>query len=286
MSGIPFVKMQGLGNDYVYLDVVAGDAPPDAPELARRISDRRTGVGGDGLILVAPSEQADVRMIMYNADGSRAEMCGNGLRCVASLAHHAGHAPAEMTIETDAGLLWARVEGPLPAAQVTTDLGPPRLAAAEIPLAADAPASAGDGGLLDLPRSVDGHDVLLHCLSMGNPHAVCFVPSTAEAPVQTLGPRLERDPAFPQRANIEFVEVLARDRVRQRTWERGSGETHACGTGAAAVAVAACLRRGCARELTVELLGGPLAIRWREDDDHLIVTGPAVAVFSGRYPIA
>jgi diaminopimelate epimerase len=274
-----FIKMEGLGNDYIYLDLINQTLPADIDiaRLARSVSDRRRGIGGDGLILIAPSEHAAGRMIMYNADGSRAEMCGNGLRCVARFLHDAHHAEAAMTIETDAGLLTATVAGD----QVTIDLGVPRFAASEIPVQL-----AGPVPLLDRPLAVAGEQLAISCVSFGNPHCIVFVDDVATAPVAYLGPAIETHSIFPRKTNVAFVAVMSRHRLRQRTWERGSGETHACGTGAAAALVAAYLTGRSEREVEIELLGGTLLLEWRLHDDHVLLSGPAVEVFRGRYRLS
>lgn len=281
MSELPFVKMHGLGNDYVFVDLFR-ETVADPPALARRISDRHTGVGGDGLILIAPSEVGDARMEMYNADGSRAEMCGNGLRCVARYVHDEGIARKDrLKLETDAGLLEValRLEGEAVAA-VTVDMGPPRLEPSQVPV--DRP---GPGPLVEVPLEVGDRTLQVTCVSMGNPHCVTFVADADSAPVTELGPLVEHHAWFPNRTNVEFVSVVGPDHLRQRTWERGSGETQACGTGASAVCVAARLTGRTGRRVTIDLLGGRLELDWREADDHVLMTGPAVEVFRGVYPL-
>ncbi len=274
-----FTKMHGIGNDYVYVDAFA-QTLADPAEAARRVSPRRTSIGSDGLILIAPSETADVRMEMYNADGSRGAMCGNGIRCVAKYAWDHGLARRNpMRVETDSGVKTVdlEVEGGL-VSSVAVDMGPPILDPARVPIAAPAK-------MVDAPFSIGGHELRVTCVSMGNPHCVIFVDSTEDAPVTTLGPEIENHPLFPQRVNVEFVQVLGpapSDRLRMRVWERGSGETAACGTGACAVAVAAALTGRGRRTVDVELLGGDLRIEWRESDDHVIMTGGATEVFTGE----
>jgi len=279
---LPFTKMHGIGNDYVYVDAFATRVA-DPAAVARAVSPRRTGIGSDGLILICPSEAADCRMEMYNADGSRGEMCGNGIRCVAKYAYDHGLArKPRLAIETDAGIKTVdlEVEGGL-VARVTVDMGAPILDGAAIPVRAE-------GRVVDAPLEVDGQSFRVTCVSMGNPHCVLFVPSTADAPVTTLGPRIESDPFFPRKVNVEFIEVLGAapaSRLRMRVWERGSGETAACGTGACAAAVAAVLTGRARREVDVELLGGDLHIEWRDADDHVYMTGSATEVFSGEIEI-
>jgi diaminopimelate epimerase len=279
-----FTKMHGCGNDYVYLDGWNSLLPADLPALARLVSDRHTGIGGDGLIVVAPSASAHARMLMFNADGSMAEMCGNGLRCAAKLAYDHGHVrERSMRIETGAGIL--AVELALSGEQctgATVMMGRPRLAPAEVPVRHD-----GGGPLLELVLDIDGQPRRLIAVGMGNPHAVCFVGDVAQFPVRAVGPAIERHPAFPNRTNVEFVERLADEQglpvLRQRTWERGSGETQACGTGACAAVVAAILdRRIPGREAVVRLDGGELRISWPDDRAEVRLSGPAVTVCDGE----
>ena len=277
---LPFVKMQGCGNDYVYVDGFHHEVK-DPSALARAVSDRRFGVGSDGLILALPSTRADFRMRMWNLDGSESEMCGNGLRCVSKFVYERGLAPQKprLKVETGAGVL--EVDLHLEAGRVdsvTVDMGEPRLERAEIPMLGK------PGRVLDEALAVDGRTLAVTAVSMGNPHAVTYVPSTAEAPVSRWGPLVERHPSFPRRTNAHFVEVLSPSEVRQRTWERGCGETHACGTGACAVAVAGVLTGRTGRDLTLHLLGGDLQVRWPEGG-HVFLTGPCVEVFEGRWPL-
>ncbi len=276
---LPFTKMHGIGHDYVYVNAFEV-AVPDPAEVARRVSPRHTGIGADGLILICPSTTADARMEMYNADGSRGEMCGNGIRCVGKFVHDHGIArKSQLAIDTDAGIkmLDLEVEGGL-ARRIRVDMGPPALEPAAVPVVAEGP-------LIDAPFVVADRTYQVTCVSMGNPHCVLWVPRSADAPVHTLGPRIEHDPRFPRRTNVEFVEVLGAApaaRLRMRVWERGSGETAACGTGACAVAVAAVLTGRGQRQIVVELLGGELAIEWRESDGHVLMTGAAEEVFHGE----
>lgn len=279
---LPFTKMHGIGNDYVYVDAFAHQVP-DPARVARLVSPRRTGIGSDGRILICPSSVADARMEMYNADGSRGEMCGNGIRCVAKYVYDHGIArKPELKIETDAGVKTLKLDvrdGRV--ASVTVDMGEPILDGASIPVRAE-------GRVIDAPFEVDGTSYRITCVSMGNPHCVLFVDDTASAPVTTLGPRIETDPFFPKRVNVEFVQLLdpaPSARLRMRVWERGSGETAACGTGACAVAVAAHLTERAPRRVEIELLGGNLQIEWRESDGHVYMTGPATEVFSGEVEV-
>jgi diaminopimelate epimerase len=273
-----FTKMQGCGNDYIYVDCFAEPMPRDPAALARAVSDRHFGIGGDGLILICPSDSADARMRMFNADGSEAEMCGNGIRCVAKYVYDHGIVrKPTLRIETGRGVLLLDVEvtgGTV--RRVRVDMGEPILEAARIPttLVGNPPAAA--------TLKIDGRSYSVTCVSMGNPHCVQFVDDVAGAPVTTLGPRIETDPHFPARTNVEFVEVLSRGELRMRVWERGSGETWACGTGAAAVAVASAITGRTDRRVLAHLRGGDLELDWAEDD-HIYMTGPAVEVFTGEW---
>ncbi|QDU87340.1 Diaminopimelate epimerase [Pirellulimonas nuda] len=275
-----FTKMHGAGNDYVYVDCFAQDPPPDPEGLARRLADRHTGVGGDGLILILPSERADAEMRMYNADGSYSEMCGNGIRCVAKYVYDHNLCRKPRLVIESAGKLLSldltiedeRVE------RVRVDMGEPILDAAHIPTLLPGPM------VVNTPLDAGGQLFAVTAVSMGNPHCVVFVECATDELVLGVGPKIEHDPAFPNRVNVEWVEVLAPDRVRQRTWERGSGETLACGTGASAVCVAGVLTGRTDRRVMVELLGGLLELEWNEADNHVYMTGPAVEVFSGEWP--
>ena len=274
-----FTKMQALGNDYVYLDGREG-LPEDLPALARRISHRHFGVGADGLICVCPSDRADVRMVMFNADGSEGEMCGNGIRCVGKFAYDRGLTDqTSLTVETLAGI--RRLELQLQNGKVsgaTVDMGVPILDPAQIPVDAPGPAFLGQ------PLEAGGRTWRTTCLSMGNPHAVVFVPDVDALPLERLGPAFEHHPRFPRRINAEFVQVLDRGRLRARVWERGSGETLACGTGACACVVAGALNGAIGPQAAVELPGGVLTVRWDRTDGHVYLTGPAVTVFQGEWP--
>jgi len=275
---LDFTKMHGAGNDFVVLDGVAQDLPALEP-LARRLLHRRFGIGGDQLLVARPSSIADFRMDIYNPDGSRAEMCANGIRAFYKWLRDHGHTQAdEIAVETLGGVVRPRWAG---ADRVVVQMGRPIFAAEKIPTRI----GHGDGPFIDVPLDVDGERVLVTALSMGNPHAVLFVPDVETAPVTTLGPRIEHHPAFPNRVNVEFVQVLWRDRVRQRTWERGTGETLACGSGACAVGVACMLRGATEREITIELRGGELRIAWPTDDAGVLMTGPATEVFAGHIAI-
>lgn len=277
-----FTKMHGLGNDYVYVDLFR-ERLDDAPTIARAISDRHTGIGSDGLILIAPPEaaEADVRMIMYNADGSRSQMCGNGVRCVAKYAYDHGIARrSPMRVATDRGVLTLeltrderdRVQ------TVRVDMGEPILRAADIP------AAAGGERVIDLPVPIHNHEFQATCVSMGNPHAVIYCDYLDAVPLREWGPQVENHELFPQRVNAHWVQVISPTYVRMVTWERGTGPTQACGTGACAVCVAGVLTGRTERKITAQLPGGELLLEWCERTNHVFKTGPAVEVFSGNWP--
>ncbi len=279
-----FTKMHGAGNDYVYVNGFEEKLPDDVTELAIAVSDRRFGVGSDGLILILPSKIADARMRMFNADGSESGMCGNGIRCVAKYIYDHGLCRREsLKIETGAGVLSLEVKLKNNLVdQVRVDMGEPILQSDRIPSTL-AGAQIVDQ-IVNHPMMVDGHRLFATCVSMGNPHCVIFVPETTDELVLKIGPSIERDPRFPQRTNVEFVEVVSRTEVRQRTWERGSGETWACGTGASAVCVAGVLTGQTDRQILNHLRGGDLHLNWDEASNHVLMTGPAVEVFSGEWP--
>lgn len=269
--------MHGLGNDYVFVDAAQEDIA-DPVGLARAVSDRHTGVGSDGLILISPSDRADVRMEMYNADGSRAQMCGNGIRCVAKYAfEHGLCGSTTMLIQTDAGIrevVCFLSEGYV--ASVRVNMGTPSLAPASLP------SSLPGERIVEHPIPLGGDAYAVTCVSMGNPHAVIFVDELDALPVHDLGPLLEHAPPFPERINGHFVRVDSPEHLTMRSWERGSGETRACGTGACATVVAGVLTGRCRRHCIVALPGGELEITWRADE-QVEMTGPAVDVFSGRW---
>ncbi|RMF88701.1 MAG: diaminopimelate epimerase [Planctomycetota bacterium] len=277
-----FTKMQGAGNDYVYVDCFAETLPTAPAELAPIISDRHFGVGGDGLILIEPSTTADAKMRIFNADGSEAEMCGNGVRCVAKYVYDHGIAKKNpLHIETGRGVLTLHLELRDDLVErVRVDMGEPILDAAQIPTTL--PGSPVVDAQLSLD-STPSANYRVTCVSMGNPHCIIFVDQATDELVHTVGPQIERHPAFPQRINTEFVEVLSPTEVKMRVWERGSGETLACGTGASAVGVAGVLTGKTNRRVTVHLLGGDLEIEWAENN-HVFMTGPAVEVFTGEWP--
>ena len=292
---IHFVKMQGAGNDYVYIDCFAEPAPPDPAGLAPRIADRHFGVGGDGLVLVMPSTVAAARMRMFNADGSESEMCGNGVRCVAHLVVARGHAPAgAVRIETGRGVLTLDVspDGPR-RSRVRVDMGEPLLAPADVPVIVppeDVRPEPAGGAVVDAvsaalgPREAwwddAGLDPRMTCVSMGNPHVTFYCRDVARVPLEIVGPRIETHATFPRRVNVHFVEVHAPDRVRMRTWERGSGITLACGTGASAVCVSGVLSGRSGRRIVAALPGGDLELEWAASG-RVFMTGPAAEVFEG-----
>lgn len=274
-----FTKMHGAGNDYVYVNGFTEKLPDDIPALARRISDRHFGVGGDGLILILPSNSADARMRMFNADGSESEMCGNGIRCVAKYVFDHGIAKKpQLRIETGAGVLSLDLTiANDRVSQVTVDMGTPIIEPSRVPTLL-----VGEK-IVDQEVDFSGNRLRVTCVSMGNPHCVCFVPEATDDLVLRVGPLIENDPRFPKRTNVEFVEVVSRTEVRQRTWERGSGETLACGTGASAVCVAGVLTGRTERKILNHLVGGDLYLHWDESTNHVFKTGPAVEVFEGTW---
>ena len=279
-DALEFTKMHGAGNDFVVLDGIRHALPPIEP-LAQRLCDRHFGIGADQLLVVRPSraEAAAFRMEIFNADGSQVEMCANGIRAFYKYLRDRGHTDRdEIGVETLSGVVRPRWAGP---DLVTVDMGRPVLAPAKIPTAL----AEGDGPVLDVPLPLDGEVLSVSSVSMGNPHAVLFVENPDTAPVERLGPRVEHHPAFPNRVNVEFVTVVDRGRIRQRTWERGTGETLACGSGACAVAVVSMLRGVVDRAVRIELRGGELAVAWPDDAGHVEMTGPAAEVFTGRIPL-
>ncbi len=274
MATLPFVKMHGLGNDFVVLDAFEHDVRI-TPALAQRIADRRFGIGCDQILVAAPSDIADAKMLIYNQDGSEVEMCGNGIRCLALYLKGRGRAPApSLRVETLAGVVTPAFAGD----RVRVDMGPPIWDGRKVPVDAD-------GEVVCRTFTVDGESFEATCVSMGNPHCVQFVPSIASAPVHTLGPKIERHPFFPKRTNVEFVEPVGPHHVRMRVWERGAGETLACGSGACAVG-AVSIRLGHARSpLTVSLPGGDLEIEWDGGTGSVFMTGPGAEVFRGEIEV-
>ena len=280
MATLPFVKMHGIGNDYVYVDCFSHHVP-DPAALAQRVSPRRTAIGSDGLILICPSDVADARMEMYNADGSRGAMCGNGIRCVGKyVAEHGLSANNPLRVETDCGIkILELTRRGSEVVSVAVDMGEPILDGPRIPVAAE-------GRVIDAPLEVGGREYAITCVSMGNPHAVVFTDDVEQLDLERLGPQFEHHPFFPHRVNTEFIRVESPTRLRMRVWERGSGETAACGTGACAALVAAVLTNRAERHAVLRLNGGDLDIEWRERDGHVIMTGPAEEAFRGEIEIA
>ena len=272
-----FTKMQGLGNDYVYVNCME-QMVEDAAETARRVSDRHFGIGSDGLILICPSDKADFEMRMYNADGSRGEMCGNGIRCVGKYVYDYGLTDkTSLSVETLGGIkhLFLEVEDGK-VSLVKVDMGPAILEPEKIPVTAEG------SRVVDEPLQVDGKTFRMTCVSMGNPHAVIYVDDVQGMDLEKTGPSLENHERFPNRINTEFAHVLDRNTVEMRVWERGSGETLACGTGACAVAVASILNGYTEDQVTVRLLGGDLKIEWDREANKVYMTGPAEVVFDGE----
>lgn len=272
-----FTKMQGIGNDYVYVNCL--EEKVDHPEeLAKLVSDRHFGIGSDGLILIKPSEVADFEMAMYNADGSRGEMCGNGIRCVAKYVYDRGLTDkTHISIETLAGIKYLELtveKGQV--SQVRVDMGEPELLAEKIPVISQ------QEKVIDVPITAGEKEYRMTCVSMGNPHCVVFMEDVEHLEIEKIGPLFENHELFPKRINTEFVKVIDRKTLQMRVWERGSGETLACGTGACATAVAAMLNDFCEEEVQIHLLGGDLTIEWNKESNHVFMTGPAEIVFDGE----
>ncbi len=282
-----FTKMQGCGNDYIYVNGFTEKvAKEDKPDLVRRLSNRNFGIGGDGVIFINPSEEADFEMEMYNADGTRSEMCGNGIRCVGKYVYDKGLTDArrisvisagqvkylDLVVEKKAAKLGDRGEVSL----VRVNMGSPVLTPELIPVKAEG------STVINEPIEVDGKDYRMTCVSMGNPHAVIFTEGVSELNLEEIGPSFENHRRFPNRVNTEFVEVLDKNNVFMRVWERGTGETLACGTGCCATAVACVLNHLTENQITVKLLGGELTIEWNREQNVIYMTGPAVTVFEGE----
>lgn len=305
-----FTKMQGIGNDYVYVNCF--EEKVDNPsELAVKISDRHFGVGSDGLILIKPSEVADFMMEMYNADGSQSEMCGNGIRCVGKYVYDYGLTDKErISVETLAGIKYLDFEiedGKV--SLITVNMGSPELAPSKIPVnvsafnlnalnmdkgktgLSDKEEGAADKKFSELARivdetlKVDGREYKVTCVSMGNPHCITFVDDTAAFPLEEEGPKFEKHAAFPNRVNAEFIQIISHNEVNMRVWERGSGETLACGTGACASTVACILNGLTDDEITLHLLGGDLKVRWDREENLVYMTGPAKVSFDGEIDV-
>ena len=281
-----FTKMHGAGNDYIYVDCFAQKVPDNIPELARKVSDRHFGIGSDGLILICPSARADAEMRMYNADGSYSEMCGNGIRCVAKYVYDHGIKRNDtLTIESNGRVLSLamHVTNGL-VDRVRVDMGEPILIPSRVPTTLRS-AAGPEEPVVDVPLIVAGRELHVTAVSMGNPHCIAFVEEANDELVLGIGPKVEVDSHFPKKTNVEFVEVISRSELRQRTWERGSGETYACGTGASSVCVAGVLSGRTDRQVMIHLLGGDLSIEWSDRDNHVYMTGQATEVFSGDWPL-
>ena len=274
---IKFTKMHGLGNDYVYMDAIHQHIENEST-LAQVVSNRNFGIGSDGLILICKSEKADFKMRMFNSDGSEAEMCGNGIRCVGKFVYDKGLTQkTEVTIETLAGIKTLQLnvkEGKVETVKV--DMGEPILEPNEIPVISE------EKPVKNLKLKAEDKEFVFTCVSMGNPHAITIVENTKEFDVEKYGKVLEVDKAFPNKTNVEFIEIVDKNNIKMRVWERGAGETLACGTGACASVVACVLKNLTERNVNVELLGGKLEIEWNKIDNHVYMTGPAVTVFEGE----
>ena len=274
---IKFTKMHGLGNDYVYMDAIHQNIENES-SLAQFVSNRNFGIGSDGLILICKSEIADFKMRMFNSDGSEAEMCGNGIRCVGKFVYDKGlTAKTEVTIETLAGVKTLQLN--LENGKVKTvrvDMGEPILTPKEIPVISE------EEPVKNLKLKAEDKEFRFTCVSMGNPHAVTTIENTKDFDVKKYGKILEIDKAFPNKTNVEFIEIVDEKHIKMRVWERGAGETLACGTGACASVVACYLNGLTESEVEVELLGGTLKIEWNQKDNHIYMTGPAVIVFEGE----
>ena len=302
-----FTKMHGCGNDYVYVDCTNGMIE-NPGEISRKVSHRHFGIGSDGLILICSSDVADFRMAMYNADGSRSAMCGNGIRCVGKYVYDFGLTDKHnVSIETAAGIKYLNLRllgGQV--GEVRVNMGAPIFEPALIPTTLEAtrkieadgsdlaaplhegyekPVSDKVPVVLDAPLTVDGKEYRVSCVSMGNPHVITYVDDEKTIDIEKIGPLFESHPVFPERTNTEFIRVADRKNIYMRVWERGTGETLACGTGACASAVATMLNGLCDRRVTVHLLGGDLFIEWDDKDNMVYMTGPAVTVFTGDYPL-
>lgn len=276
MKNFKFTKMQGAGNDYIYINGLTQKIE-NPSQLAQQLSNRNFGIGSDGLVLILPSNICDFRMQMFNSDGSEAEMCGNASRCVGKYVYD-NHLTSKtnITLETKAGVKYLTLlEGDSKKRKVTVDMGEPILAPTLIPVNID------EQPVLNYPLDIDGKIWKISCVSMGNPHAIIFTENIKSLDLVTLGPKFEMNSIFPRKTNTEFIEIIDRNTLNMRVWERGAGETLACGTGACAAAVAAILNNYCSRKIKIHLLGGDLYIEWREDNNHVYMTGEAVTVFEG-----
>ena len=275
-----FTKMHGISNDYIYING-ATEKIYNPSDVAIKLSDRHTGIGSDGIVMILPSKTCDFRMRMFNSDGSEAEMCGNASRCVGKYVYDKGLTKkTKVSLETLAGkkiLNLHVVDGQVD--MVTVDMGEPILRGTDIPTIFDLPT------VVSQPIVVSGKKILTTCVSMGNPHSVVYVDDVDSLDLEKIGPSYECHPAFPHKTNTEFVEIISRNEVKMRVWERGAGETMACGTGACAVAVASVLNGFTDRDVRVKLRGGDLQIKWDDDDNHVYMTGPATTVYEGDVEI-
>lgn len=276
MAHLEFTKMHGAGNDYIYINGLKHKVE-NPSQLAIELSNRNFGIGSDGLVIIHPSDIADFRMQMLNSDGSEAEMCGNATRCVGKYVFDNGlTTKTEISLETKAGIKYITLlDGNKKARRVTVDMGEPILDPELIPV------NVKEQPVLNYPLDIDSKIWKISCVSMGNPHAVVFTEGIKDFDLITLGPKFETNPIFPRKTNTEFIEVLDRSTLNMRVWERGAGETLACGTGACAAAVAAILNNYCDRNVLIHLIGGDLEIEWRESNNHVYMTGEAVTVFEG-----
>ena len=280
-----FTKMQGCGNDYVYVNGFTEKlSPEEKPEIVRSLSDRHFGIGGDGVIFINPAEEADFEMEMYNADGSRSEMCGNGIRCVAKYVYDKGLTDKkDITIVSAGKIKYLKLTDRGQVTLVQVNMGNPILAPAEVPVTVEATQETADGpAVVNAPIMVDDTEYHMTCVSMGNPHAIVFMEGVKDLDIEKIGPKFEHHTCFPNRTNTEFVEILDRKNVFMRVWERGTGETLACGTGCCATAVACVLNGLTDEEITVKLLGGELHIKWDRKENLVYMTGPAKIVFEGE----
>lgn len=277
MEKLKFTKMQGAGNDYIYINGFT-QTIENPSELAIRLSNRHFGIGSDGLVLILPSGTCDFRMQMFNSDGSEAEMCGNASRCVGKYVYDNGlTTKTEITLETKAGVKYISLfDGDKKVRKVTVDMGEPILDPVLIPVKVD------EEPVLNYPLDIDGKIWKISCVSMGNPHVVTFTTGIKDLDLPVIGPKFEKHPVFPRKTNTEFIEVVDRHTLNMRVWERGAGETLACGTGACAAAVAAALNGLCDRKVTIHLLGGDLEVEWNPENNHVYMTGEAVTVFDGE----
>lgn len=276
MNNLKFTKMHGAGNDYIYINGFIQKIE-NPSELAVQLSNRNFGIGSDGLVLILPSSTSDFRMQMFNSDGSEAEMCGNATRCVGKYVYDNKLTDkTEITLETKAGEKYITLlDGDSKIRKITVDMGEPILDPNLIPV------NIAGQPVLNYPLDIDGRIWNISCVSMGNPHAVVFTEGIKDLDLITLGPKFEMNPIFPKKTNTEFIEIIDRKTLNMRVWERGAGETLACGTGACAAAVAAILNDYCDRKITIHLIGGDLQIEWKEDNNRVYMTGESVTVFEG-----